>query len=73
MPGSAKLDAFGETLSATFACGDDPPLALALLRLLAEGAPASTATLAASLDRPDSEVAEQVSRWRMSSVTRRAA
>ena len=50
-------------LSGTFPAGEDAPLALALLRLLAEGRPVTEAALAWAASRHSGEVAVQLARW----------
>lgn len=52
-----------EALRGTFPGSEDAPLALALLRLLADGAPVTTAALAEATGRRPGDVAAQVERW----------
>jgi alkylmercury lyase len=62
-PDTRSLEALAESLAGTFPGSDDAPLARALLRTLAQGEPVSAATLAATADRAEREVAGALARW----------
>jgi alkylmercury lyase len=57
------LDRAAEALRGTFPGCEDAPLAMMLLRLLAEGRPVTTAALAGAAGRAQDEVVRQLARW----------
>lgn len=61
--GTPSLEALARSLAGTFPGCEDAPLALALLRRLARGAPVSAAALAASTDRDEHDVTQALARW----------
>lgn len=60
---SGAIDALAGALAGTFPPRDDSPLALALLRTLAEGRPVAPADLARTSAQHESEVAAALTRW----------
>ncbi len=57
------LDVLAAALEGTFPAREEAPLAITLLRLLAEGAPAPTQALAHRNDRPADEVERRLAAW----------
>ncbi len=57
------LDVLADALEGTFPTPHEAPLAITLLRLLAEGAPVSTLALAHRSDRPADEVERRLAAW----------
>jgi alkylmercury lyase len=57
------LDGAAEALRGTFPGCEDAPLAMTLLRLLAEGRRVTTAALAGAAGRPQEAVVRQLARW----------
>lgn len=57
------FDAFARALQSTLPARNDGLLALALLRLLSEGRPVTTAALAQAADRTEDEVVVRLSGW----------
>jgi alkylmercury lyase len=57
------LPTLADSLSSTFPCCDDAPLALATLDELAKGEPVAPAALAARADRDQAQVSQLVARW----------
>jgi alkylmercury lyase len=62
-PDMPSLEALAESLAGTFPGRDDAPLARALLRSLANGAPVSAAAVAAFGGRDEQQVTETLARW----------
>jgi alkylmercury lyase len=62
-PDTRSLEALARSLAGTFPGCDDAPLARALLRTLARGAPVTPAALAASTDRAEDDVTQTLARW----------
>lgn len=57
------FDAFARALQSTFPARDDAPLALALLRLLSHGEPASVVALAQATARTHADVVGRLASW----------
>lgn len=60
---SGAIEALAGALEGTFPSRDDAPLALALLRTLAEGRPVAAADLARTSGQRESEVAAALTGW----------
>jgi alkylmercury lyase len=59
----APLTTIGDSVGSALSCCDDPPLALALLRALADGEPIPDSRLAATTGRNQAQVTAGLARW----------
>ena len=60
---AGPLSTLGDSLASTVPCGDDAPLALALLDELSKGEPVTIGRLARAAEREEGDIAATLHRW----------